>query len=264
MLRQTSRTFGLFATVASTLALFAGAAVAQTKTTTQQVKTFEVVSVDGNVVVVKGEDGAKEFTVPEDFRFTVNGKKVPVSELKPGMKGTATITTTTTVRPVYVTEVKAGQVMRTLGTSVIVRGTDGIHMYSQGDIDKRNIRIVKDGRPVQLAELHEGDKLTATIVTEGAPKVMTEKDVEATLSGAAPSVAAAAAAGSPSSASTPASAPKATTATTTPAAPAAGTAGGTGDEGSGTASESRRTLMWILAAVVVLVVGFLLLRGGRA
>jgi hypothetical protein len=260
MLRQTSRTFGLLATVAAALTLFTAASSAQTKKTTQEVKTFEVVSVDGNEVVVKGEDGAKEFTVPEDFRFTVDGKKVPVNELKPGMKGTATITTTTTVRPVYVTEVKAGQVMRTLGTSVIVRGTDGIHMYSQGDIDKRNIRIVKDGRPVQLADLHEGDKLTATIVTEGAPKVMTEKEVEATLSGAAPSVAAASA-GSPSGASAPASAPKATTATTAPAAPPAGD---TSAEGSGAATESRRTLMWVLIAVVVLVVGFLLLRGGRA
>jgi len=261
MLRQTSRTFGLLATVAAALTLFSAASFAQTKKTTQEVKTFEVVSVDGNVVVLKGEEGAKEFTVPEDFRFTVDGKKVPVSQLKPGMKGTATITTTTTVRPVYVTEVKAGQVMRTLGTSVIVRGTDGIHMYSQGDIDKRNIRIVKDGRPVQLAELHEGDKLTATIVTEGKPKVMTEKDVEATLSGAAPSVAAASA-GSPSGASTPASAPKATTATAT-TAPAAPPAGDTSAEGSGAPTESRRMLLWVLVAVVVLVVGFLLLRGGR-
>jgi hypothetical protein len=259
MLRQTSRTFGLLATVAGAVVLFAGASFAQTKKTTQEVKTFEVVSVDGNEVVVKGEDGAKEFTVPEGFRFTVNGKKVPVSELKPGMKGTATITTTTTVRPVYVTEVKAGQVMRTLGTSVIVRGADGIHMYSQGDIDKRNIRIMKDGRPVQLADLHEGDTLTATIVTEGAPKVMTEKEVEAVLSGAAPSVAAAPAA-TTSGASAPASARKATTATTAPAAPPAG---GTPAEGSGAATESRRTLMWILIAVVVLVVGFVLLRGGR-
>jgi hypothetical protein len=260
MLRQTSRKCGLLAIVAGALFVFAGTSFTQTKTTAQQVKTFEVVSVDGNVIVVKGEDGAKEFTVPEDFRFTVDGKKVPVSELKPGMKGTATITTTTTVRPVYVTEVKAGQVMRALGTSVIVRGKEGIHMYSQGDIDKRNIRIVKDGRPVQLAELHEGDMLTATIVTEGAPKVMTEKEVEATLSGAAPSVAAASA-GSTSGASAPASAPKATTATTAPAAPPTGA---TAAEGPGAASESRRTLMWVLIAVVVLVVGFLLLRGARA
>src|SRR5262245_41548936 len=262
MLRHTSRMFGLLAGVAAALTLFAAVSSAQTKKTTQEVKTFEVVSVDGNVVVVKGAAGAKESTAPEDFRFTVDGKKVPVSELKPGMKGTATITTTITVRPVYVTEVKAGEVMRTLGTSVIVSGTDGIHMYSQGDIDKRNIRIVKDGRPVQLADLHDGDKLTATIVTEGAPKVMTEKDVEATLSGAAPSVAAASA-GSPSGASAPASAPKAkaTTATTAPAAPPAG---GASAEGSGAATESRRTLMWVLIAVVVLVVGFLLLRGGRA
>jgi hypothetical protein len=261
MLRRNLRRFGLLAVAAALLTL-AGTSFAQTKTTTQQVKSFEVVSVDGNVIVVKDENGAKEFTVPDDFRVTVDGKKVPVSELKPGMKGTATITTTTTVRPVYVTEVKAGRVMRALGTSVIVRGEDGIHMYSQGNIDKRNIRIMKDGRPVQLAELHEGDMLTATIVTEGAPKVMTEKDVEATLSGAAPSVAAASA-GSPSAPAAPAPT-RASTATTAPAAPEpGGAAAGGAAEGSGAASESRRTLIWVLIAVVVLVLGFLLLRGGR-
>jgi hypothetical protein len=262
MLRETSRTFGLLVIVAGALFVFAGTSFAQTKTTAKEVKTFEVVSVDGNVVVVRGEDGAKEFTVPEDFRFTVDGKKVPVRALKPGMKGTAVITTTTTVRPVYVTEVKAGQVMRTLGTSVIVRGKDGIHMYSQGDIDKRNIRIVKDGRPVQLADLREGDMLTASIVTEGAPKVMTEKEVQATLSGQAP-IAAATSAGTSEA---PAAAPKATTATAAPAASKAGDtpAAGTAAEGSGPTGESRRMWMWVLIAVVVLVVGFLLVRGGRA
>jgi hypothetical protein len=73
--------------------LIAASASAQKKTT--QVRKFEVVSVDGNKVVVKGQDGAKEYTVPEDFRFTVDGKQVSVHELQPGMKGTATITTTT-------------------------------------------------------------------------------------------------------------------------------------------------------------------------
>ena len=32
-----------------------------------------------------------EYTVPADFRSTVDGKKMAASELKPGMKGTATV-----------------------------------------------------------------------------------------------------------------------------------------------------------------------------
>jgi hypothetical protein len=49
-------------------------------------------------VIVRGQNGAKEFTATEDQRFNVDGKQVSVHELKPGMKGTAKITTTTTRR----------------------------------------------------------------------------------------------------------------------------------------------------------------------
>src|SRR4029450_9346280 len=70
------------------------------KTTTSQVRRFQVVSVDGNKVGAKGPPRSHEITVPDDFRFTRNGKRISVHELKPGMKGSATITTTTTVTPV--------------------------------------------------------------------------------------------------------------------------------------------------------------------
>ena len=101
---------GITVIVALALA-FAGAPLAQT-TTTQDVRNFEVISVDGNKLVARDQNGAGQFAVPDDFRFTVDGKKVPVSELKPGMKGTATITTKTTVTPVVVTEIKEGVVLR--------------------------------------------------------------------------------------------------------------------------------------------------------
>lgn len=172
--------------------LFVVSAQAQTQTRTTETRQFEVVSVDGNKVVVKGQKGAQEITVPEDFQLTVDGKPVSVRELKPGMKGTARITTTTTTTPVHVTEVRNGEVMRVAGNSIIVRGPNGIRMFSEGDVEKRGVKIMRDGRPLPFTDIRAGDRLTATIVTEGPPQVMTQRQVDAALSSgaAAPATAA--------------------------------------------------------------------------
>jgi hypothetical protein len=192
-------------------------ALAQTTTSSTEVRQFEIVSVDGNKVVVKGQKGAQEITVPDDFRLTVDGKPVTVQELKPGMKGTATITTTTKSVPVHVTEVKNGEVMKVVGSSIIVRGEKGIQMFTQADVDKRGVKIIRDGAPVDISGLREGDRLTATIVTTGPPRIMTERQVAASLSSAAPAA---------SNATRPAPAPNAAApaAAPAPAAPA-GTSG---------------------------------------
>src|SRR5262245_148160 len=182
---STARRFGMIVV----LSLFASAAatvLAQTQTKSTETRQFEVVSVDGNKLIVKGQEGTREFTVPDDFRFTVNGKQVPVSDLKPGMKGTATITTTTTVKPVTVTEVRNGEVLRASGNSVVVRTPDGIRMFGPRDVSERNATIMRDGRPIDISQLRQGDRLTATIVTTKPPQVLTERQYEATLTGAPP------------------------------------------------------------------------------
>jgi hypothetical protein len=150
-------------------------------TSTTDVRNFEVISVDGNKLVVRDQKGTEEYTVPDDFRFTVDGKKVSVSELKPGMKGTATITTTTTVKPVVVTEVREGDVLRASPMSVTVRTADGTRRFTQEELDARGVQIIVDGRPTRVGDLKRGDKLTATIVTQGPPTVLTEREVQATL-----------------------------------------------------------------------------------
>ena len=168
------------------LAATGAAASAQQSTTTSETKHFQVISVEGNKVVAKLPEGAREITVPEDFRFTVDGREVSVHELQPGMKGTAKITTITTVTPVTVTEVRNGEVMQASGSSIIVKSANGIKMFNEGDIAKRNVTILKDGKPASIADFHTGDRLTATIVTEKPPKVMTQRQVQATLTGATP------------------------------------------------------------------------------
>ena len=160
--------------------LTAAVSLAQTSTTSET-KKFQVIAVDGNQLVVKVPEGTRELTVPADFRFNVDGKMLSVQELKPGMSGTATVTTRTTLVPVSVTEVKNGTVMQAQGNSIIVRTDDGIKMFTQSDIDKRGVKIMRDGQPANISDFRANDRLTATIVTAKPPRTITEKEVQATL-----------------------------------------------------------------------------------
>jgi len=193
------------------------------QTSTSETKTFQVIAVDGNDLIVKLPEGTRQITVPEDFKFTVDGKSLSVHDLKPGMSGTAVVTTRTTVTPVTVTEVKSGTVAMVAGSAVYVRTPDGVKLFQQGDLDKRGVKIFVDGKPRTVAQLHQGDKLSATIVTSKPPNVVTEKEVQATLAKAEPAAPAPApvrapapVAAAPAPAPAPAPQPVATVARTLP------------------------------------------------
>jgi LPXTG-motif cell wall-anchored protein len=223
------------AAIAAALLFGVGIASAQDaqKSTTTETKKFTVLAVDGNVLDVRLPEGTREINVPDDFRFTVDGKQLSVHELKPGMSGTATITTTTTVTPVTVTEVRNGVVQRVMGSTIVVKTDDGrFQMFTQNDADQRGARVYRDGRPVDLSQLRPNDRLTATIVTSKPPQVMTEQQVNATLD--APAAKAAAAAGKAVS-----GAASATAAGAEKAAKA--TAAGAEKAGKATASATEKT-----------------------
>ena len=157
-------------------------ASAQSTSTSTETRSFEVIAAAGNTVVVKLPEGTREMTVPDSFRFMVDGHERTVHELKPGMTGTATITTRTITTPVTATEVKNGTVVSVAGSSLYVRETGGnVRMFTQGEIDKRGIRIMREGKAAQLSEFHSGDKISATIVTTRPPTVVTEREVQAML-----------------------------------------------------------------------------------
>jgi LPXTG-motif cell wall-anchored protein len=176
-----ARVFTRVVLAVSTLLYVSAGVSAQQTTTATQTKKFEVIAVNGNELVVKLPEGNRELTVPDDFMFDVDGKQMSVHDLKPGMKGTAHITTKTTTTPVTVTEVRNGTVMQASGASITVRTDNGIRMFSAADADQRGATIMRDGRPISFSDLRTGDRLTATIVTTHPPKVVTEQQVKATL-----------------------------------------------------------------------------------
>lgn len=243
MFRTTLARLGLAVAIASVAAAVGSA---QTTTSSTATKKFEVIAVDGNNLVVKLPEGTRELTVPDDFQFTVDGQKLSARELKPGMKGTATITTKTTTVPVSVTEVKNGTVRQVSGSTIVVQTDQGFKMFTQGDVDKRGVKIIREGQPAQLSDFHTGDKLTATIVTSKPPRVLTEKQVDASLAREAPGAAAVPGAG------------------TRAAAPAAEPAAGT--SGAAPAAHATRKLpktasqmpLLVTAGIVALVLGFAL------
>ena len=248
--------------------LIAGAATAQTTSATQtsEVIKFEVISVDGNTLVVKDHTGAREVTVPDDFRFTVDGKPMSVHELTPGMKGTAQVTTTTVIHPVTVTTIKKGTVVKRVRDAVYVKTEDGsTRKFTKSELEQRGIQVIMDGKPVRLADLKGGDMLTATIVTAGPPEVLTAKDVQAVLDMPEPTVAEVAAeetAAAPAAA--PAEAPAAAAAEPAPAEAAPATTDNqeitATQEPVKTEEKPDRKWIWIVLGLIIVIAAFLLMR----
>jgi hypothetical protein len=150
-------------------------------TTVTETKKFEVIAVEGNTLVVRLPEGHQRNHRRNEFRFTVDGQQLSVQQLKPGMAGTATITTTTKSTPVTVTEVKNGTVVQSGGASIIVRTDEGFRMFTQGEVDKRGVKIYRAGRPAGISDFRSGDQLSAVIVTSMPPRVVSQQEVNATL-----------------------------------------------------------------------------------
>jgi hypothetical protein len=219
--------------LAGALTCLVAPAFAQQTTTSSQTKKFEVIAVEGNTLVVRLPEGTREITVANDFRFTVDGQQLSVQQLKPGMAGTATITTTTKTTPVTVTEVKNGTVVQSGAESIIVRTDEGFRMFTQSEVDKRGVKIYRAGRPAGVSDFRSGDQLSAVIVTSMPPRVVSQQDVNATLAASGSATGAGAAA---------ARAPAAASAGSSPGASGAAGTAGAATGSAGTAAAGRRTL----------------------
>jgi hypothetical protein len=133
-----------------------------------KVENAEVVYVEGNDVVLKSTNGeVRQFEVPDNSEFVIDGKAVTVHELTPGMKVTARITTAKAPKLVdAVRIIELGTVWKVSGNNLIIRDPNGENkMYRVPSGGK----ISLEGKEIAVDQLHEGDKITATVVTTRAP-----------------------------------------------------------------------------------------------
>jgi hypothetical protein len=187
----------------SLMVAWGGVAAAQTTT---ELKQGKVVAVSGNTLIVKTREGLyKQYEVPDGFKFTLDGKQVGVAELKPGMRLTATITTTKEVVPVSVTEERNAEVVAVAGNSLLLKGPQGVRKYTWEQAS--DYKIVRDGETITAADLKVGDRITGLMITKMKPTTVTETKVVAKEAAPPAPAPAHAAAPAPAKASAPAPAP---------------------------------------------------------
>jgi LPXTG-motif cell wall-anchored protein len=163
----------------------------QTQTTTTAhpsavqttVERAEVVTVSGNDLVVKMEDGTLRHiaNVPESARVTVDGQQLGIHDLKPGMKLQRTITTTTTPKTITTVQSVKGKVWHVNPpNSVILTLEDGTNQQFKIPKDQKfNV----DGQMVDAWGLKKGMNVTATKVVE---EPVTEVEKQRKLTGTMP------------------------------------------------------------------------------
>lgn len=161
-------------------------ALAQTATTTestsvsQQVKRGEVQAVYGNKVVMKEADGLHEYTVPEGFKFQLDGKDVGVDQIKPGMMIGALITDKVTTRQVTITRVASGTVMQVAPGGIVVKDEKGdLKSYNFKDAEGNDLYYIKDGKEVSARSVKKGERLSGTFVTTLPPQQISQRSVKA-------------------------------------------------------------------------------------
>ncbi len=144
--------------LAALVALAAPAASAQTTT---EIRNVTIISAWDNTVVFKNEKGeTRQIDLPPGFMVNVDGKEIPVSQLKPGMKVSATVKTVTSPVVVQTKTLKDAKVLSNAGGLLYVREADGIHSYNI----PAGYRFDIGGAKLRLEDLQVNQHLNATIV----------------------------------------------------------------------------------------------------
>jgi hypothetical protein len=147
-----------------------GATSTESTAMTREVKGGVVESVAGNKVVLREQDGLHEYTLPDGFKFQVNGQPVGVDQITPGTQVGAMITDKVTTRNVTLTRVASATVMQVAPGGIVVKTANGdLKSYNFKDAAGNDIYFVRDGKEVPLSTVKKGERLSGTFVTTLPP-----------------------------------------------------------------------------------------------
>lgn len=181
MKRLAINTLTSFAVLA--LTGFAGLALAQQKTIehtqtgpakiTVDTRDTTVAYIEGDHLVVRLANGALEaIRIPPEERFNIEGQKLTLHELKPGMTLTDEVFTTERPMMVKTVEITEGKVFHATSRRLIIHTKEGEAV----DYNVPEWATVKiNGQERSLHELRRGQTITATITTE-VPTVVQERE----------------------------------------------------------------------------------------
>ena len=143
------------------------------------VERGEVVSVSGNDLVVKMDDGEiRHFSnVPESARATVDGKELGIHDLQPGMKLQRTITTTTTPQTVTTVQSVTGKVWQVQPPNWVILTLE--NGENQQFKIPRGQKFTIEGQETDAFGLKKGMKVSATKIVE-QPVTVYEKQKQVT------------------------------------------------------------------------------------
>jgi hypothetical protein len=152
-------------------------------TQTVKVERAEVLTVQGNDVVLKMEDGSIRHiaNVPESARGIVDGREIGIHDLKPGMRLQKTITTTTIPKIITTTQSVTGRVWHVNPPSSVILTLEN-NENQQFKIPKGQVFMV-DGQKVDAWGLKKGMKVSVTKVVE---EPITQVEEQARLAGHMP------------------------------------------------------------------------------
>ncbi len=184
MNRKSWNTFALLGTAALLAAGLSSSGFGQQRTveekqvgpaeTTVDTRNATVAYIEGDHLVVRLPDGKLEaMQIPAEERFDIDGQKLALQELKPGM--TLTEETVSTTRPIVVktVEISDGTVWFATSTRLAIRTPEG-KIVDYRIPEWATLEV--NGKVESLLQLQRGDRITATVITE-EPQTVSRREM---------------------------------------------------------------------------------------